>query len=865
MFEEAQLITILIFLFFTVNIFKNILLRTFISLFGTLFLFLELISYYLTGDLIDYRFYVYSDLSSINTFLFQFQKEFLLSVLSFLIANLILIKINFRIIQEYKKTSYIVILLCLLGLTLPNKSALHKIYKISVIYNKDFFFKKSKKIKNQNIDLGNFVNENNLDIFIKDKNVKGTRGSNIIFLSLESLDSGFLNSTPELTPNLNIMKDKFNYIEFDESPGCNWSVAALYCLMTGLPSYFPFDPNRIFQGVTKSNIINLGHILKQSGYDDVSYYIGEANFSGTRDLLEIFEFDVFDYNQSTGNYPVFPNNFGYHDKDLFYEIKKKIIKNKKDGKKFAIFASTINSHLNGIKDERMDNLIPDIYENNLEHAVLSTDYLVNDFIEFISSQNLLENTTLIITQDHLLPNNIGSRETLNKINDNDRFLYIISNKKLKNKRNSIFQIELPKIILDTAKVNHNYEFFYEKKTYENLNKFSEDNQDYFSKFNEEALKYEKKSDLIELIVKKDILRVFKDKNLIYEYPLNRNDPSYINLIFDKNFILKPDISNLETSNPKKISKDDNESLTYYFLSVFKNDNQLVNARLLNINTKEIFKLPINLQNGISLETKNIFNNYSFSEKFNDKKKFIAHAGGEILGHKYTNSLEALDQSYRNGFRYFELDMIVTSDNYIVASHDWDMWVSQTGYKGQIPPSLEEFKKYKILDIFTAIDYSDINNWFDEHKDTFLVTDKIEDVNLIEEQLNIDKSRIMIEVFNKEILEELNAKEYQVIPLLGLIKQIPNPISYLKQKDIKYISTSHKIKRLLKRNHLHYWLNFFSPSLERDLLDNGFKFYAFNLNQKKRNISELDLMCNYGDIFYGIYADKWTFNQNAYCK
>ena len=210
-------------------------------------------------------------------------------------------------------------------------------------------------------------------------------------------------------------------------------------------------------------------------------------------------------------------------------------------------------------------------------------------------------------------------------------------------------------------------------------------------------------------------------------------------------------------------------------------------------------------------------------------------------------------------------MIVTSDNYIVASHDWDMWVNQTGYIGQIPPTLKEFKKYKILDSFTALDYKDINNWFDQHKDAFLVTDKIEDIDLIEKQLNLDKSRIMIEVFSKEVLEELIAKEYQVIPFLGLIKQIPDPISYLKKRDIKFISSSHKIKRLFKKNHLHYWLNFFSPTLEIDLLNNGFKFYAFNLNQKKRNISELELMCNYGDIFYGIYADKWNFDQNTYCE
>ena len=125
-------------------------------------------------------------------------------------------------------------------------------------------------------------------------------------------------------------------------------------------------------------------------------------------------------------------------------------------------------------------------------------------------------------------------------------------------------------------------------------------------------------------------------------------------------------------------------------------------------------------------------------KFNDKKRYIAHAGGEILGNTYTNSLEALNNSYKNGFRYFELDMIVTADNYIVASHDWEMWASQTNFKGKLPPTLEEFKKYKILDKFTALDYKDINIWFSDHKDAYLITDKIEDVSLIENLLKIEK-------------------------------------------------------------------------------------------------------------------------------
>ena len=127
--------------------------------------------------------------------------------------------------------------------------------------------------------------------------------------------------------------------------------------MTGIPSFFPFEPNKIFEGVVESKIINLGYLLKKVGYENISYFIGNADFSGTRDLLNIFDIEVNDYNQSTGNYSITPNNFGYHDKDLFFEIKNRIKKSKSQDESFAIFASTINTHLNGIKDERMSQFI----------------------------------------------------------------------------------------------------------------------------------------------------------------------------------------------------------------------------------------------------------------------------------------------------------------------------------------------------------------------------------------------------------------------------------------------------------------------------------------------------------------------------
>ena len=56
----------------------------------------------------------------------------------------------------------------------------------------------------------------------------------------------------------------------------------------------------------------------------------------------------------------------------------------------------------------------------------------------------------------------------------------------------------------------------------------------------------------------------------------------------------------------------------------------------------------------------------------DKKEFnfIAHAGGGINGLTYTNSVNAIEQSILNNFKLIELDLLITEDKMIIASHDW---------------------------------------------------------------------------------------------------------------------------------------------------------------------------------------------------
>lgn len=50
--------------------------------------------------------------------------------------------------------------------------------------------------------------------------------------------------------------------------------------------------------------------------------------------------------------------------------------------------------------------------------------------------------------------------------------------------------------------------------------------------------------------------------------------------------------------------------------------------------------------------------------------FIAHAGGPISKNIYTNSKESVLNLLKNGFKYIELDLLITKDNHIIAAHDW---------------------------------------------------------------------------------------------------------------------------------------------------------------------------------------------------
>ena len=88
------------------------------------------------------------------------------------------------------------------------------------------------------------------------------------------------------------------------------------------------------------------------------------------------------------------------------------------------------------------------------------------------------------------------------------------------------------------------------------------------------------------------LKIKQNDNLIYQSKMKYSEPSYINLIFDKNFIFKTR-DNIESKKPLEIRIED-EKGDYKHLVIFKNNNKMINAQYIDAR-KKIFK-KINLDN-----------------------------------------------------------------------------------------------------------------------------------------------------------------------------------------------------------------------------------------------------------------------------
>lgn len=158
-------------------------------------------------------------------------------------------------------------------------------------------------------------------------------------------------------------------------------------------------------------------------------------------------------------------------------------------------------------------------------------------------------------------------------------------------------------------------------------------------------------------------------------------------------------------------------------------------------------------------------------------ELMAHAHGACGGLTYTNTREALERSYKEGYRYFETDVALTEDRKLVLSHGWDeksCGITGMEYREEFAHMTRELFMQQRIGGMQVMDIGDLKNFMAEHPDTYFEIDlhrsqSAEKVELLQEAFGRDEkilNRLLIQAESRKIFEELEQscpfKNYQLV-------------------------------------------------------------------------------------------------------
>ena len=240
---------------------------------------------------------------------------------------------------------------------------------------------------------------------------------NLIHIYLESIESSYLskelggymddNLMPELTE---LAKEGIHFSNTDTFGGANqtycssWSVAGMVNMSTGIPLKIPMDGNSYgTQGYFLPGAVNLGDILDAQGYNQTVMFGADADFGGLTTFFTTHgNYNIFDV-KAARNKGLIPQDYnvwwGFEDEKLYSFAKDELTRLYSEGKPFNFTMETADTHFpDGYLSEKNNvNKYSSQYANVIAYSTKETV----EFINWIKQQPFYENTTIVLTGDHL--------------------------------------------------------------------------------------------------------------------------------------------------------------------------------------------------------------------------------------------------------------------------------------------------------------------------------------------------------------------------------------------------------------------------------------------------------------------------------
>ncbi len=186
--------------------------------------------------------------------------------------------------------------------------------------------------------------------------------------------------------------------------GATWTMGAMFAQTSGLPLQIPLDTNGMssqetfFPGIT-----TMGDILSEQGYSQTLLLGSNATFGGRRlYFTEHGGYDMMDYSYAEEN-GLIPEGYkvwwGYEDEKLFDFAKQKLTALGNETQPFNLTMLTVDTHFpDGYECELCGDEFGDNQYANVMHC---SSRQVSEFIDWCSQQSWYDNTTIVISGDHL--------------------------------------------------------------------------------------------------------------------------------------------------------------------------------------------------------------------------------------------------------------------------------------------------------------------------------------------------------------------------------------------------------------------------------------------------------------------------------
>ena len=246
---------------------------------------------------------------------------------------------------------------------------------------------------------------------------------NLIYIYLESMESTFaskgdgggldFNCILELTT---LAEENTNFSDSDKlgggypAYGGTWTMAAIFSQTSGIPiknSEQTDDVNATLaeQSSFSSQARNLEDILADEGYNQCFMIGSDATFGGRRAYFESHgkgQTEICDYNTAKENGQI-PEDYyvwwGYEDQKLFANAQEKLTELSSKDEPFNFTMLTVDTHFeDGYVCEQCQNEFGD---NQYANVMACSSRQVDAFVKWIQQQPFYENTTIVISGDHL--------------------------------------------------------------------------------------------------------------------------------------------------------------------------------------------------------------------------------------------------------------------------------------------------------------------------------------------------------------------------------------------------------------------------------------------------------------------------------